>query len=162
MNKKIIRAFVLLIFSSQAGAYQIADITFVLGDAALLEEIGAIEPRSNNQDSEKAKLKERIEFIISVLAYQKTFPQLWFNKKKNQIISNPLGSLVASSDFSYQITFLNDDEALQMAVFMSSYLSSDSEKKEYGCAGLKSVIELEDKDVLDAATLTKKLVVLKD
>ena len=166
MKKKTIRTLFLLTVFQGAFAYQMADISFVLADDTLLEEIGVIASVDKKSVEEKVKLKERIELVISVLEHEKELSKspvkVTFDKKKKQIISSLLDSLVACSDFSYSIVCLEDGEALQMAVFISSYLSRDTTKKEYGRIVLKNITGLEDEDALDVASLTKKLNTLKN
>jgi len=158
--KKTVRALFLAVTFQGIYAYQMMDISFVFADEALLEEIGVITRVDKKSVEEKTKLKERIELVISILEHEKELTKVptkvTFDKKKKQIVSSGL-ELFACSDFSYPIIVLEDGEALQMAVFISSYLSRDSKKKEYGRIVLKNITDLKDEDILDGATLTKKL-----
>jgi hypothetical protein len=52
--------FLLLSFQ-EAFAYQLADISFVLADEKLLEEIGVITPVDKKMVEEKTELKEKVE-----------------------------------------------------------------------------------------------------
>jgi|GEM_PF-4100197 len=52
--------FLLLSFQ-EAFAYQLADISFVLADEKLLEEIGVITPADKKTVEEKTELKEKVE-----------------------------------------------------------------------------------------------------
>ena len=164
--KKTIRTFFLLTVFQPAFGYHLGDISFIFADEALLKEIGVSVSVDKKSVEEKAKLKERIELVISILEQEKELSKspvkVTFDKKKKQIVSSALDSWTTCSDFSYSIVCLEDGEALQMAVFISSYLNRDSKKNEYGRIVLKNITDLQDEDALDVASLTKKLNTLKN
>lgn len=78
----------------------------MFADEELLQEIGVIAPVDKKSVEEKAKLKERIELVISILEYEKELTKVptkvTFDKKK-QIVSSGLESS-GCCDFSYPIT----------------------------------------------------------
>ncbi len=158
--KKHLKFLFLLTFFQETSAYQLADISFVLADTDLLKEIGVI-ASDKGPVEEKAKLKEKIELVISLLENEKELTKIpvkmIFDKEKKQIVACALPIVAVCSDFFYPIVSLEDDEAFQMVVFIDSYLSNDLKEKEYGRVVLKNSIELQDEDAFDVATLTKKL-----